>query len=205
MLPAPTVDDIEGHRATYPHTLCAILFAPPFSAVGRDGVIPRLGYLDQRSGKAIHFYCAGYMGYAHKKDFPDMVEIGTMTYRDSTEIPWSFSQREYARFVGDFERRTTWRSSGEADLIVLGPKVDYDDCLTFDFGRMVADGAILGSSELFEALIRYAEAHPAGTPSSFSDRKLPGLLGAAIAEALPGYLGNALKAGRHYAVRSIAR
>lgn len=202
MIPAPTLEHIKAHKDNYPNALCSILFAPPFSRIGREGIIPRFAYLDARSGQSIHFYCAGYMGYADGRKFPDMEEIG----KCGTKNPWSFSQTEFASFVGSFELATTWMYSGEADMIVLSSSVDFDDCLTFALEKMVADGTLNGSAELFEAIIRYAQNHPSkGSPTNFSDHKLPAVFASAFAAALPNYLNAALKVGRHYAVKSIAR
>ena len=198
MIPAPQLCDLSEHKEKHPSALCSILFAPLFSSVGREGVVPRLTYLDVRSGPYIHFYCAGYMQGRRKDRFPDM-EIGDLP------PPWSFSQTKFANFVDELQGATTWTYSGEADLILLNRQVDFDECVTFNIEQMKKDEAIGGSSELFEAIIRYAQNDPQGNPSDFSDRQFPATFGSALIAALPDYLKVGWKVGRHYAIRSLAK
>lgn len=209
MFPAPTLVDVLSHRQRYQNALCCILFAPPFTSVGKEGVIPRIAYLSDRSAEYVHFYCAGYGGYWHRDEFPDMQEIGDVHYPGGTVIPWAFSQRIYAKFVSEFESATNWKYSGEADMVVFDSAVSYDDCLVFNLGKMIKDEVIEHSSELFESLIRYATDRTASrNPSEFSDRKIPGLFGNAVLAALsegPKSLGKAWKKGVHYATRDIRK
>ena len=81
MLAAPTLDDVLSHSRKHPNALCCILFAPPFSKAAKEEVIPRIGYLNGRSAKDLHFYCAGYGGYWHRSDFPDMETISDRNHR----------------------------------------------------------------------------------------------------------------------------
>ncbi len=119
MLPAPSFADVSEHKQIHPEALCCLLFAPPFSKAAQEGVVPRLGYLNHRSGHDIDFYCAGYGGYWHKEGFPDMEEIGEVRYEDGTVTPWSFSQKMFASFVDELESVSSWRYSGETELLVL--------------------------------------------------------------------------------------
>ncbi len=68
--------------------------------------MPRLGYVDDRTGENVHFYCAGYGGYWHQSFVPDMKDLGEHTYRNGTMIPWAFSQQLFARFVDELENKT---------------------------------------------------------------------------------------------------
>jgi hypothetical protein len=210
MLPAPTVQDVLQHRSSSPTVLCCVVFAPPFTKVGKEGVVPRIGYLNDRSGRHVHFYCAGYGGYWHTNDVPDMVTIGDVRYDDGTVIPWAFSQRQFSSFVDGFEGMTKWRYSGEADLILLSPQVDFADCVTYDIEAMIADKAVRSASQLFEAIIQYARSHSKGASAfDFSDRAGARLFadeaGAAVLECLPKPLQNLWKKGQHYAVRDISK
>lgn len=128
MLEAPTLEHVLAHSRRG-DAACCILLAPPFTKVGKDEVIPRIGYLDHRSGQHVHFYCAGYGGYWHPSIIPDMEEIGEVKYGDSTMIPWSFSQKLFGEFVDQLERTTTWHYSGDAELIFLDPDVDFSALL----------------------------------------------------------------------------
>ncbi len=147
MLEAPTLNYVKNHKNKKDGSMCCILIAPMFTTVGREGVVPRIGYLDHRSAKYIHFYCAGYGGYWQEPQFPDMQEIGIGKYDGGTEIPWAFSQRVFGEFIDELESETTWKYSGEAELILMGPDVDFSQCLAFDIAAMLNDKAIINRSK----------------------------------------------------------
>lgn len=209
MLPAPSLNDVLQHRERHPEALCCLLFAPPFSKPAKEGVIPRLGYLHHRSGDFIHFYCAGYGAYWHKDEFPDMEAIDEVPNRNTTDIPWAFSQKVFSEFVNELEKATKWRYSGETEAIVLNARSSFEDCLILNIEHMVKDNAINGPSELFESLIRYSKS-PAQKSSiyEYSDGKMPGLFGDAIINVLcegPQALRKTWEAGRHFAIKNIAK
>src|ERR1700730_12176612 len=185
MLPAPSLADVLSHRQRHPEALCCILFAPPFSKPAREGVIPRLGYLNYRSAQYIDFYCAGYGGYWHQDQFPDMEVIGEVRYEDSTVIPWAFSQKVFSDFVDDLENATSWRYSRETELIVLNALAAFEDCLILDVDSMVKDDAIESASELSESLIQYSRSN-AGRASAYqySDGRAPSIFGKAVLDVL---------------------
>ena len=209
MLPAPKFENILQHALRNDGSACCILLAPPFTKVGESEVIPRIGYLDHRSATFVHFYCAGYGGYWRKDDVPDMQDIGEVTYKNSTMIPWAFSQKFYGEFVDDLEEVTKWSYSGGAELIFLGPKVDFSNTLILYVDKMIEDGAILSSAELFETIIRYCR-NASGDPSAYSFSDIQGgkEMKSAALESLLSILPNPVKGlwekGNHYAVKNIA-
>ncbi len=75
--------------------MIGILFAPPYTRVGSQSIVPRLGYLDERTGPHFHCFCAGYGGHHFADDAKD---IGVMRYKNGVVIPWGFSQRQFAAF-----------------------------------------------------------------------------------------------------------
>lgn len=207
MLPAPTLADVLVHREHAPDALCAVLFAPPFSKVAAEGIIPRIAYLNERSKQTIHFYCAGYGGYWTEEQVPDMTSLTSVRYPDGTVIPWAFSESKFAAFVASLHEASTWRYSGETDLILFNASVSFDDCIVFKVVRMLADGAIESCGKLFEDLIDYS-GNTYKSPAGFSDRKASGLVGEAVVAALtqgPKGLKGVLQVGRHYATTSIAK
>ena len=208
MLEAPTFDHVLAHRNRKDGAACCILLAPRFTKVGQEDVIPRLGYLDHRSAEHVHFYCAGYGGYGNHQIVPDMEEIGPVKYANGVVIPWWFSQRLFGGFVDDFERATSWKYSGDAELVMLGPEVNFSQSLIFYFREMIRDGAIASSAELFEAIIQYSRGAK-GNPSAydFSDVQGSRELGKgalhAVLSVLPKPARGIWEKGRHYAVRDI--
>jgi hypothetical protein len=208
MLEAPMLRHVLAHRNRTDGAGCCILFAPLFSKVGREEVVPRIGYLDHRSGEHVHFYCAGYGGYWHKSQIPDMEEIGDVKYRNGTMIPWSFSQRLFGAFVDELEHSTRWKYSGSAELILLGPQVDFSKAMMLDIEAMIADETIRSSAEVFEAIIRYCRG-AAGNLSAydFSDLQGARVLGEGAVESLLAFLPKPVRGiwekGRHYAIKDI--
>ena len=138
-----------------------------------------------------------------------MEAIGDVRYEDGTVIPWSFSQKIFSTFVDELARETSWKYSGETEIIVLNSAVDFTDCLILDVERMVKDDAIDRVSDLFESLIQYARAS-SGQPTTvgFSDGKVPSIFGQAVLNVLTDgakALGKTWTAGRHFATKSIAK
>lgn len=208
MLPAPTLNEVKLHPNKYPDALCCILFAPLFSKIGKEGVIPRVGYLNSRSAKDIHFYCAGYGGYWRREQFPDMEVVGDVRYEGGVSIPWAFSQTVFSNFVDELEKATTWRYGGDTEMIVMSPTLSGEDCVILKIDQMIKDDAIGRSSEIFEKLIQFARSDLAQSAYRYSDDNAPHLFGGAVLGAFlegPKALGKAWKSGRHYATRSIKK
>jgi hypothetical protein len=208
MIEAPTLNEILAHRRRLDRAACCILLAPRFSKVSQDEIIPRIGYLDQRSGKHVHFYCAGYGGYWHSDVVPDMENIGPVKYQDGTMIPWAFSQSLFAAFVDELENVTTWRYEGGTELILLDPSVDFSNALILNVDAMIADGGIRSSAELFESIIHYCR-NAKGHPSAYDFSDMKGLqeLGrgaVGLLALLPKPVQGLWERGRHYAVRNIS-
>lgn len=209
MLEAPTLDHVMAHPRREDGAACCILLAPPFTKVGKDEIIPRLGYLDNRSAQYVHFYCAGYGGYWHPSFVPDMQDIGKVKYEGGTMIPWAFSQKLFAEFIDQLEHATTWKYSGNSELIFLGPSVDFSNALVLHIDAMVRDGGIGNSAELFEGIIRYCK-NATGEANAFDFSDISGAkeMGKAAIESLLSILPKSAqglwKKGQHYAIRDIA-
>lgn len=215
MLPAPKFDNISQTLQNDPVSLVGLLFAPLFTKVGGEGIIPRLGYLNSRTGKSMHFFCAGYSGYNHD---PGAQQLGDVRYEDGVKIPWAFSEADFAEFVDEMEHQTSWTYSGEADLILVEPEfgfsgqpptLRFDQAMVFDIDAMINDGTLDHSSRLFEAIIRYARTLSNPSASDFSNRRGARIIGEAAFDAivswLPDFAGTVLRRGLHYRVRSIER
>jgi len=205
MLPAPTFAEVERTLLARRTPIIGLLFAPPFTETGSEMLVPRLGYLDERSGRHIHFFCAGYGGYHFAEDQQPVTE---MRYENGVVIPWGFSPRKYAQFVDELEQRTRWKMRGEAELIVVGGNLDFRDTVVFDIEAMVADGAVRTAGRLLEAVISFARTlGDNATPYRISDRKGVALLGdtaaSAILELVPQSARELWTRGRHYVTRNL--
>lgn len=207
MYPAPSLEEMKRILQQHRTDIIGVLFAPPYTRVGRENIAPRLGYLDGRTGQHIHFFCAGYGGYGFADD---IVPVGDMRYDNGVVIPWGFSQRKFVGFLSEIEGSTRWQYSGESDLILAQPDLTFDDCIVFDIEAMLKDGAIDQPSRLFEAIIKYArDKKEAASVAGLSDNKGVGLLGEAAAEGIlalvPKPLRDLWKRGLHYRTRDLSK
>lgn len=195
MLPAPSLNELRRTLSEKPAALIGLLFAPPYTKVASETIVPRLGYLDARSGKFLHFFCAGYFGYGSPNDGDP---IGEMRYPNGTVIPWSFSQRWFADFVREIEEVTSWKYSGECDLILVGPKfsfnlhdpnVEFSEAVVLDIDTMMRDGAIHNAAQLFEAVMAFARSRQwMASIDGLSDKQGLRLVGDVASEAILKYL-----------------
>lgn len=216
MLPAPSLEELHRTLSEKPAAVVGLLFAPPYTKVASETIVPRLGYLDHRSGQFVHFFCAGYYGYGSPYDGDP---IGEMRYPDGTVIPWSFSQRRFADFVREIEEVSSWKYSGECDLILVGPKfsfssrnadIQFSEAIVFDIDAMIRDCAIRNAAELFEAVMAFARDRQwTADVDGLSDKQGLRLLGEVAIEAilqyLPGPARNIWKKGRHFRVQNLSR
>lgn len=210
MLQAPSLREVKEHIKKAGNPICCILFAPNFDKIGANEIIPRLGYLDYRTGEKIHFYCVGYMGYAHKSDYPDLKDLGEFKYKDRTVIPWSFSQRKFAEFVDELEKETSWKYSGGTELILLNSKADFSNAIIFKIDSMLRDGAIYNVNDLFEALIQQSREEDE-TIEKFSLGNIGKVSGQFVVKSIFDLLPSGLKSfpdiwikGKHYSLLDIS-
>ena len=206
MLPAPSVEEMRRTLEHKPAGIIGILFAPPYTKVASEKIAPRLGYLDERAGKYIHFFCAGYGGYGFAQDQEPIKE---MRYNNGVVIPWGFSQRKFAEFINEFQEITSWRYSGEADLIVAPPDMKFKDCIVYDIESMIRDGAIDTPSRIFEAVITYARSsNGQNSIADLSDKHGVGVFSEAAANSIlalvPKPFQGLWKKGLHYRTRNLS-
>jgi hypothetical protein len=155
MIEAPTLQDIQKHRENFSNSLGAIIFAPKFSKRGYDEIIQRLEYLNRRTGKNLHFYCAGYGAY--QPDILDTEKLNISIIYNETQIPWTFSQGQFAQFVNDLEDETNWTYAGNNEIIILDNSLNFKSCIVLKLDEMIKDKIIDNPNEIIEALIQYSK------------------------------------------------
>jgi hypothetical protein len=84
-----------------------LIFGRPACKIFKDELLPDRKYYHLRSGENVELF---YMGYAD----PDVqyVTVGDFDEND-------FSDESFTSAVSDFEKRTTWKYSGQTDVILL--------------------------------------------------------------------------------------
>ena len=129
-----------------------------------------------------------------------------------------FSLDAYGRFQREIERLSSWRYSGEADLLLMngvrgkqdGPaSLDFSSAIVCDLDRMIRDGAIHTVRRFFEDIFRFAEEAKTTDPTwGFSDKMGARTAGSAlkrvILSLLPKDLGDDYKRAEHFAIRDVS-
>lgn len=208
MIAAPSLESITNELQCRRTPIIGLVFAPPFTKIGIENLLSRLNYLDERSGKHIHFFLAGYGAYNFA---PDAKSVDAVYFVDGDLIiNWQFSERSFAHFVDELEERTKWKYSGEADVILTDGWLSFEESIVFDLESMVRDGAIDKPSGLFEAIIRYAKERGYDASAyNLSDKRGIELLGEfgieSILELLPAPGRKLWKKGLHYRIRNLSR
>lgn len=150
--------------------MVGLLFAPAHASLAKDEIVPSLDYFHHRSGNHIDFFCAGYSRYGFTPGERPVT-------RD--DPPWMFSTEAFDRFRRDIERRSRWRYSGEADLLLMNGRrgsdedagsLDFSSAIVCDLDRMIRDHAIPSVRRFFEDVFRFAESVTDPDPTwGFSD------------------------------------
>ena len=95
----------------------------------------RFDYLNERSGKYVDFFCAGYNCYNHMR---------------------RFNTKDYVAFINQIEELTTWRYYGGTNLLLLrytDYDLQFDSVYDLNFTRMLIDGLIKDYRYFFEEII----------------------------------------------------
>lgn len=154
MIEAPSLLEVRKHREKFPNSLGAIIFAPKFSKRGFDEIIQRLEYLNRRTGENLHFYCAGYGAY--QPNVIDAEKLNVSITHNKSQIPWTFSQSQFANFVDDLETETNWSYSGNTEIIILDNPKNFKNCIVLKIDEMINDKVIDSANDIIEALIQYS-------------------------------------------------
>lgn len=190
--------------------MTGLLFARPEVRMARDEIVPSLDYFHHRSGNNIDFFCAGYGRYWYGR-VPDERAV------TPDKPPWLFSLSLFDGFRKEVEELSTWRYSGEADLLLMNAlfdekdgkaSLDFESAIVCDLERMKRDGAIESVGRFFEDVFRFAEHALADDPTwGFSDQMGIRSAGAAlkrvILSLLPKNLGDDYKRTEHFAIRNL--
>ena len=182
--------------------LLGLVFAPEGSEITKRQIVPRIHEWHCRSADHINFYFAGY----------------DINWDASKGDEIVFSDEHFSALRAGFQGLTSWKYSGELDLILLVAYMDKgSQSIQFDFSeavvcrinQMIMDRAIGSVGELFESVFHFAEEYQgAGSPWGYSDleginlaKTLPFDL---LLSCIPKPIRATAKAAKHYVVRDIS-
>jgi len=188
--------------------MVGMLFAPPHAPISQKDIIPSLNYYFHRSGDIFDFFCAGYADKYISDSDHEKINLGN--------LEWGFSNKAFNDVRNEIEKKTSWKYSGEVDLLLATAKfedeevaIDYENAIVMDIDRMISDGAIQSVRRLFEEIIRFVEHNNSDDPLiEYSDYKSVRVIGKSLIEslliALPKALSNYFEMGwqrgKHYQV-----
>lgn len=116
--------------------IVCLLFVDPFNndEMGRY-ITHRFDYLNERSGKYVDFFCAGYNRYNNSR---------------------RFNTKDYVEFIRQLEELTTWRYFGGTNLLLLRYSdydLQFDSVYDLNFTRMLIEGLIKDYRYFLEEII----------------------------------------------------
>jgi hypothetical protein len=130
-----------------------LIFGRPACKIFKEELLPDRRYYDLRSGANIELF---YMGYADPDD-----EYLTIDAFDEND----FSDASFVSAVSDFEKRTTWKYSGQTDLLLLNSYfthhqkvgLDFTNALVIQLEEAVGSKLIQSGRGLLELIMRESQ------------------------------------------------
>lgn len=181
-----------------------ILLTRPDLDSGKS-ILDSLNHYHHLTGNNINFYLPGYGAYWNAEIYPDMREV---TIIDG--IKWLFSDKAFVSFVAELERVSTWKYSGESELLIIpyfDKNLDFSKVGRFHLDAMLKDGAITSISSFMTNLNRVVQ-----TDNSLTGISAKGITKCAtkniveeILDKIPSHISKFLKRGRHYLCHNYKR
>jgi hypothetical protein len=110
-----------------------LIFGRPPCKIFKDELLADRKYYDLRSGENVELF---YMGYAD----PDAQYVNVGDFDEN-----NFSDELFTTAVSDFEKRTTWKYSGQTDVVLLNSFFSPAQKVHLDFSNVFAvqlEGAV---------------------------------------------------------------
>lgn len=187
--------------------MVGLLFARPSLPLAQAEVTPNLDYFHYRSGSHIDFFCAGYDGYTGRDEADEFIPV---VVDKKNSLDWRFSEKMFIQLVDEIEAMSSWRYSGDPDLILTNAHYDATNREAYlDFGQRVQCrlqqmkdiGAIISVPSFIEDIIRYADHADEEDPTwGFSDAQVPDALRRFVLAILPQSLSKEAERLKHFAV-----
>lgn len=230
MKPANTYEDIcqelnWAFKNRYSNTgnagvkMVGILFAPARSPLAAQEILPRINDYHHMSGNNVDFFCCGYGAFwPDNSDIEVVAEVGEDTPWERRVVEWQYSSAIFVDIVKQFKKMTTWKYSGEVDLILANARydevqdkayIDFSSAIVLRLDEMRKDGLIQSVGTLFQEIFDYAEDKDSGDDTwGFSDSKgikvLWQALESVVLDILPASACRLWTKGKHFAVLDVA-
>ncbi len=152
--------------------IVGILFAQPNSFTN-DEILSGIDYFNNRSGKTIDFFCAGYKPSFFDKNLEVITNVGGNK--------WSFDSKIFNNIRKETESLSKWKYSGNVELVLFNVaqngkeiELDFSDSISIDLLIAKNDKLIDSAGSLFEEIFRLSENLDTSNPSKSLSLKLIG-------------------------------
>lgn len=180
-----------------------ILITRPDLEVGKS-ILCSLNYYHHVTGDNLNFYLPGYGAYWYGT-YPDGQVVSKI---DGTE--WSYSDKMFVGFIEYLERYSTWKYSGESELLLLEYKngrLSFDGMMRFYLDNMIRDKVIVSVPFFFQQLIQICKKDNSLEKISnmFGRNKLVQVTKETILEKCPSYFGDVFTQEKYFCVRNYSK
>lgn len=180
-----------------------ILFANPNKSFVKDEILVNIEYANERSGRYIDFFFAGYSKWhTHNDD--------DTTIKALRGIEWHYSTEMFNDFIEKIEQISKWKYSGETELLLIeysNGELQFNKCISIWLDRAVKEEYIYSVSHLFEDIYRTSRKET--DISSFSNKlamkKAPLAVFDSIIRFFSKKTGGAVNASRAYSVKNLSK
>jgi len=140
------------HNMNISNTVVGIIIANANKAFVKEEILDNIEYANMRSGNYIDFFFAGYSEY-------NMSGTQWKTINGPNGKNWYFSVKMFNEFIEMLERKSTWKYSGETELLLLEFKNNdlcFDKVISIWIDKAVREESIYSVSRLFEIIYQIA-------------------------------------------------
>lgn len=148
-----------------PYQLIALVFTNHKSKIGKE-IFDQIDTFNASSENFIDFYFAGYTD--KKLDNENLINMQKIDQKK-----WNYDPESFVSFRKDWEKKSTWKYSGESDLILITAYLnngmvvfDYDTAMICNLQDMLEEKKIKSIGSFFQDIFRYAEENEGNTQAS---------------------------------------
>jgi hypothetical protein len=190
--------------------LVGILFCLPETRMGKDEILPAIDYFHYRTSRFLDLFCVGYRLSPATQDTSasPIVTVGGQG--------WSFNAQDFELGRRELQEHTSWKFSGQTDLVLAVARRPPNSDAHFDFTQsvccnleqLVKDAAIPSARSLLEQISQFGEKYTGEDPvwelsDALGARKAKDFLKTAVLSLLPATAAEFYKSTEAFAIKEI--
>lgn len=180
-----------------------ILITRPDLETGKN-ILSSLEYYHHLTAENTYFYLPGYGAYWYGT-YPDGKVV-----TEIDGVQWSFSNKEFVKFIDEMEKYSKWVYSGESELLLLHVEngiLSYEVMMQFRLDHMLRDGVIDSIPSYFQGLYRLLKDKETleEISNALGKNKLMEVVGSKMLDKLPADLGKVITQEKYFCVKNVKR